>query len=299
MQLSNEQYGHLELVFGWAFAVGAASFGWIADRTSVRFLYPAVLVLWSAMGYCTGLVESYAGLLICRTLLGLFEAGHWPCALKTTQRILSPRERTLGNSILQSGSSIGAIVTPLLVLALLTPEAGSWRRVFQIIGLAGVGWVVLWFTAIRAGDLPRTAPQPSGSANDEPTADDASFWQIIFTRRFAVLLLVVFSINTSWHIFRAWLPMFLELGRGYTREEALGFNSLYYVATDVGCIAAGLGSIWLTRRGTSVHRARVLVFTACALLTSVSLAIAALPAGRPLLGVLLLAGSGSLGLFPC
>lgn len=300
MQLSNEQYGHLELVFGWAFAVGAASFGYIADRTSVRWLYPTVLALWSIMGYCTGLVETYVGLLVCRLLLGLFEAGHWPCALKTTQRILSPRERTLGNSILQSGSSIGAIVTPLLVLALMTPEAGSWRRVFQIIGLAGLGWVVLWFTAIRSRDLPRTAPAAEPAAPDAAAhADDTPFRQIIFSRRFAVLLVVVFSINTLWHIFRAWLPMFLELGRGYTREQALGFNSLYYVATDVGCIAAGLGSIWLTRRGASVHRARVLVFSACALLTSSGVAILVLPAGWPLLSVLLLAGCGSLGLFPC
>lgn len=300
MSLSNEQYGHLELVFGWAFAVGAATFGYVADRTSVRWLYPTVLILWSAMGYCTGLVETYAGLLVCRTLLGLFEAGHWPCALKTTQRILSPRERTLGNSILQSGSSIGAIVTPLLVLALLTPEQGSWRRVFQVIGLAGLGWVVLWFTAIRARDLPKAAQAAEpDTANAATPAADASFWKIIFTRRFAVLLVVVFSINTSWHIFRAWLPMFLELGRGYTREQALGFNSLYYVATDVGCIAAGIGTIGLTRRGASVHRARLLVFTACALLTSASVAIFVLPAGWPLLGVLLLAGSGSLGLFPC
>src|SRR5437899_1528623 len=54
MQLSNEEYGDVEVVFGWAFAVGAAIFGFIADRTSVRWLYPTVLVLWSAMGYSTG-----------------------------------------------------------------------------------------------------------------------------------------------------------------------------------------------------------------------------------------------------
>jgi sugar phosphate permease len=75
-QLTNEQYGRLELGFGLAFAVGTSTFGFIADRTSIRWLYPGVLVLWSMMGFFTGLVESYAGLLLCRTLLGLFEAGH-------------------------------------------------------------------------------------------------------------------------------------------------------------------------------------------------------------------------------
>src|SRR5438034_1049151 len=84
-KLSQEQYGNLELVFGWAFAAGSLAFGFVADRVSIRWLYPTVLLLWSATGFATGLVHSYTGLLTCRTLLGFFEAGHWPCALKTTQ----------------------------------------------------------------------------------------------------------------------------------------------------------------------------------------------------------------------
>src|SRR6266567_2489588 len=58
-QLDHEQYGNLEFVFGWAFAVGSALFGVAADRFSVRWLYPVVLVSWSAVGFATGLVNSY------------------------------------------------------------------------------------------------------------------------------------------------------------------------------------------------------------------------------------------------
>jgi len=89
--LSQEKYGNLEMVFGWAFAVGSLIFGIVADAVSVRWLYPAVLLFWSVTGFATGFVHTYAGLLICRTLLGLFESGHWPCGLKTTQRLLPPR----------------------------------------------------------------------------------------------------------------------------------------------------------------------------------------------------------------
>jgi len=106
----------LEFVFGWAFAVGSLCFGIVADRVSVRWLYPLVLVLWSSVGFATGLVNSYNGLLICRTLLGLFEGGHWPCAIKTTQRLLEPKDRAMGNGVLQSGASVGAIVTPFSTL---------------------------------------------------------------------------------------------------------------------------------------------------------------------------------------
>jgi ACS family hexuronate transporter-like MFS transporter len=313
--LNNEQYGRLELCFGCAFALGATVFGWVADRASIRWLYPAVLVLWSLMGFCTGLVETYTGLLLCRTLLGFFEAGHWPCALRTTRQILTPRERTLGNSILQSGSSIGAIFTPLLVLAMLTPERGSWRGAFQVIGLAGIGWAVFWLTALRSSDF--RGPERTDDAEPGPLANSQSatadgpsvavdnqnveppFWQVVCTGRFAAILLVVLAINICWHINRVWIVKFLVEGRGYSEREALGFNSAYYVATDVGCIAAGLITVWLGRRGWSVHGARVGVFNVCAVLTSASLAIPWLPAGWPLLGVLLVVGCGSLGLFPC
>src|SRR6266567_4371509 len=72
-QLRQEQYGNLELVFGWAFAFGSTLFGIAADRVSVRWLYPITLILWSVAGVATGLVDSYGQLLGCRALLGVFE----------------------------------------------------------------------------------------------------------------------------------------------------------------------------------------------------------------------------------
>ena len=78
-QLSKEQYGNLELAFGWAFAAGSLLFGVIADIVSVRWLYPAVLFAWSLMGFLSAHTTGFNELLVCRTFLGLFEAGHWPC----------------------------------------------------------------------------------------------------------------------------------------------------------------------------------------------------------------------------
>src|SRR4051812_40629254 len=82
--LSDQQYGNIEVAFGWAFGLGSLFFGFMADRVRVYLLYPAILAAWSVVGFATGLTEGYAGLLLCRGLLGFFEAGHWPCALKTT-----------------------------------------------------------------------------------------------------------------------------------------------------------------------------------------------------------------------
>src|SRR5438445_8671404 len=50
-QLSQEEYGNLELGFGWAFAVGSLVFGMVVDRFAVGWVYPVVVVLWSATGF--------------------------------------------------------------------------------------------------------------------------------------------------------------------------------------------------------------------------------------------------------
>src|SRR5262249_53749971 len=107
-ELNEKEYGQIEFAFGIAFAMGNLLAGYSGDRWNVRWLFPAAVVLWSGAGFVTGFAQSLFGLMACRFSLGLFESGNWPCALRTTQRILPPAERTMGNSLLQSGAAIGA-----------------------------------------------------------------------------------------------------------------------------------------------------------------------------------------------
>ena len=296
-QLSKEQYGVLELAFGWAFAAGSLIFGFVADRVSTRWLYPAVLSGWSLMGFLSAHTTNFKELLFCRTVLGLFEAGHWPCALKTTHFLLSPQDRTMGNSVLQSGASIGALITPIIMRAMMTDEPGSWRLPFQVVGAVGILWVVMWLVSIRSSDLTVT----SRSAQNQSAITDPveTPWRAIFSRRFAVTLVVIFCIHTTWQLLRVWLPMFLQTGRGYIESHALYFNSAYFLATDIGCISAGAVSLWLARRGLSAHRAKLRVYLVCSLLTSLTVVVALLPKGPLLLATLLLVGAGALGVYPC
>ena len=133
---------------------------------------PAVLLGWSLVGYATGWVTTYRELLVCRVLLGFFEAGQWPCALVTAQRLLSRRDRPLGNSIIQSGASLGAIATPVVVLYLATDSTGGWRLPFRVIGAAGVAWVVAWLAVVRSRDV-QLAPSamPGLASDDDPWRD--------------------------------------------------------------------------------------------------------------------------------
>lgn len=298
-ELSEEQYGELEFVFGVAFALGSIVFGAAADKVSVRLLYPFVLLAWSVMGFLTGFTTGFNNLWYCRGLLGFFEAGHWPCALVVTHTVLSRGDRVFGNSILQSGASIGAIITPIIVLALAgDPKvADTWRPPFLVIGAVGILWVILWLATIPRNSL-LIVETP------EPNLSNSTFafqWFIDFLKdpKFWALAFVVLSINTSWQLIRAWLPKFLQQGRGYSEAEALGFTSLYYIFTDVGCLLAGAAVLSMSRRGLNVHRSRLIVFTICAIVCTLTIAVSILPRGWVLLGTLLVIGAATLGLFPC
>jgi ACS family hexuronate transporter-like MFS transporter len=319
---SNEQYGGLDTGLSYAFAAGALFFGVLVDFVGARFLYPIVLIAWSAAGLATAYSEAigawilphetsamqtYWGFMVCRIALGFFEAGHWPCALVTTQVILTRADRSLGNSILQSGAAVGSIVTPIIVLFLESPEPGGWRPPFVAIGAIGMLWVVPWLLFIRADDV-----KPKPADLDPAASPDATpkLWSREFCQMLVVVIVIVICINLTWQFFRVWLPKYLQEAHGYDDNEAKLFTSAYYIATDVGCIGVGVWVKWLISGGWQVHRARVVTFTAFAGLTFLAVGAAMLPSADVrvngfwsplsllLLGILLFVAAGTLGLYP-
>jgi len=305
-QTDKEGYGRVNGWFSLGFAFGGLLFGILADVISVRILYPAVVLVWSAASFCCGLVKSLELLIACQFLLALFEAGHWPCSLRTTQRTFNPAMRTWGNSLLQSGASLGAILTPQIVAGLYRYDPAQWRWAFFIVGGLAVPWVIAWLWTVREGDVRRPVIQTDETAAGEGEArelEEVPFWTVFTTRRWWLLLIVVCCINVVWHYIRVWLPLWLGEERGYPDTFVQHFTSLYYAATFFGSLAAGWLTAALPRWGWNVHRARLAVFLLCGLLSAMVIPAAFLPKGNPfldnlLLACLLLTGFGSLGLFP-
>lgn len=295
LEMGPLDYGALEAGFAIAFACGGLLFGLLADRYNVFWVYPLAVLAWSAAGFFSGLATTFLAMLACRFALGLAESSNWPCALRTTQRVLPPDERGMGNAILQSGASLGAIALPVALEALPwlfnEAEPSTWRRPFLVIGALGALWAFLWWAILRPADLARPdAPAGAGLGLSLP--------QPAFLRRFLGLVVLVVTINMTWHFLRAWGPPFLqEAPHKYTQAETNYFSIAYYAATFAGAIAAGAATLWLARAGVGVHASRVLVYVSCALMCLVCLALPYLD-GWALVAGFLVAGFGSLGVFP-
>jgi MFS transporter, ACS family, hexuronate transporter len=296
LRISNSDLGDLEGAFNAAFALGALMFGWAVDRGGVRLIYPLIVVGWSLAGFAAGFADSFRVLLVCRFALGLFEAANVPCGIVTVKRVLQPEERALGNGMFQSGSALGAIITPLVVLACLemvsaAPEDKrfAWQLPFRVVGAAGLVWAVAWLLTVKA-DHVRAAPAAPDAAD--------TYWAIFRNRRFWVSLVVVASINSAWRSFGYWLPKYLQDGKDYGERATAFLTSGFFLSADIGSLAVGAVILRLFRGGMTLHRARLLCYAGCAGLTALSVVAARLPAGYALILVLLLLGFGALGLFP-
>lgn len=295
--LDNFWYGMLEGVFVLGFAVGAPATGLLVDRVGVRWVYPLTVLGWSAFGFLTGFAPGYLALFACRFGLGVFEAGNWPCGIRTTRQVMPPAERSLGNAFFQNGTAIGAIVTPSIVLACIAwagpDRADAWQLPFRVIGWVGIGWAALWVLTVPGRVLLPVADDPAA-----PPPAPTPFAAVFRDRRYWLLLALVLAVNTSWHMFRVWMPLLLQKQHGYSEAEMSRLTTFYYVVADAGAWAVGLGSLALARAGVPLHRTRVLLFAGCAGLGLVALALPFLEPGPALVAVLLAYGFGSYGLFP-
>lgn len=307
--LHERRVGLVEGCFGLAFAVGSVLFGWLADRYGPRLLYPLVLAGWSLAGIATGfaghaavvaLLEgpgddpgagTFRWIVFWRVVLGLCEAGHWPCALITARQVLTARERPLGNGILQSGAAVASILIPLYA-ELVQRLGGSWSVTFWSIGAGGLLWLPVWWLLVRPGDL-ADRPPPADPATPPVTPAPAAG----LARRLAVLAVVIATLNISWQFLRAWLTLLLDF-HGYDRFEARLATAGYFVAAEVGCLLVGGVVMVLVRRGWTVAAARLATFAGYTLLAAVAAAIPFAGPGPLMIAGLMIAGAGILGLHP-
>ncbi len=293
-------YGRAEAWFGYGFAAGGLVFGILADLLSIRWLFPLVVLVWSITGWeasLAGTLDEYVGW---RFALGLFQAAHWPCALRMTQRAFPPHQRTWGNGILQSGAAAAQVILPQILLWEDQRGAG-WQSSFRLWALVGLPWGLAWLALVRESDVRRPVLQTDeqGAGAGQPREIREIPWYQIFTlRRWWLLLITVVGINVPWHALRVWMPDTLRTFYGYDKTFVDNFTSIYYLFAFVGSLAAGWLTAWLAGRGWNVHRARLAVFGLFAACVLLLVPAQWLSRGWALLGLQLVAALGTLGLAP-
>ncbi|KFZ12754.1 hypothetical protein V501_04069 [Pseudogymnoascus sp. VKM F-4519 (FW-2642)] len=111
---------------------------------------PTIAVLWGIVMVCHGFVHSYAGLLACRLILGIPEAGIFPaCSYYVT--MWYPRaEAQYRTALFYGAASLAGAFSGLLAYCISLMDGvggyGGWQWIFILEGAATiVGGLVAWF----------------------------------------------------------------------------------------------------------------------------------------------------------
>lgn len=262
MALDNEALGWLFSVFYYSYTFSQFAVGPLLDRYNLRWCYGLAVVIWSSVAAATGLAAGFTSLMVFRMLLGVAESPNWPGALRVVSRALPPEERAMGSGLFTSGTSIGALIAPAIVLGL--SSLFGWRWAFGAVGVLGFLWFAAWMWITRrpgTEEIWKASPKESETRNGQGIRTlvcSARFWQV-----WVVAILVnpclYFSVNwLATYFSQQWkLPLGSQMG---------GILTAIYVGLDLGYLACGALVIWLARRGHTALRAQRVVFLAATIL---------------------------------
>jgi MFS transporter, ACS family, hexuronate transporter len=174
-------------------------------------------------------------------------------------RLLKPSERTLGNGIFTSGTSIGALIAPGLILAI--SAALGWRWAFVLIGSLGLFWICGWILMTHDPKMMPVWREPAAPESPRLAGQWQIFRSIAKSSHFLPVLAVAGLVNPCLYFSVNWLPTYFAQQRGLSPGRQMGWIlTAIYLGLDIGNIACGSGILALARRGSGVQRARRIVF---------------------------------------
>lgn len=285
---SERDYAAIVFSFQLAYAIGLVLAGRVMDWLGTRLGFALAVVLWSvaAVGHATAdwapglrlptvlldppsivlLSGAAAGFALARFLLGLGEAGNFPASIKTVAEWFPKRERALSTGIFNSGTNVGALITPLVV-PWITLSYG-WQWAFVATGLIGFLWVAVWWKlyAVPEGH-PRLKPEELAYIRSDPPESLAPIpWlRLLPHRQTWAFAIGKFMTDPIWWLYLFWIPDFLKRNHGVDLGAVGPPLVAIYLIADVGSIGGGWLSSSLLKRGLSVNRARKSAMFVCAL----------------------------------
>ena len=153
LHLSAGQYGTAILVFSICYMVANPVWGLLMDRVGLFAATGLAVALWSLASGAHALVGGFLGLCMARGLLGFGEGATFPAGLKTVTETLPPERRSFGLGLAYSGGSLGALLTPIVVVPLAL--RWGWRSTFVLSAMVGFAWIGGWML-LRATGLYRS-----------------------------------------------------------------------------------------------------------------------------------------------
>jgi len=276
-KFSNSDIAVIANAFLFAYTIGQLLAGVFVDRIGARNGMTLAVLMWSSMMLVTPLARGSFQFGSIRFLLGLAESVNYPAGVKVCAEWFPPKERATAVGFFQSGSAIGAVLTPVIAAALILQF--GWRAAFILVALPGLIWVPFWlkhYSPIERSTRVSDAERGYILANRGEQASVASSrhigWSFFLNQRLvlAVALSRFLEEPSGWFYF-TWLPIYLKNYRDVPLMNIGLLLIIPFLTLDVGKVGGGWLSSRLMKRGWTLDRARKVVMLMSALSMAASL----------------------------
>lgn len=256
---TESDYSHIVAAFATCYALGYILFGGFIDRIGSKIGYTISIVVWSVAAIAHALVKTTLGFGIVRGALGLGEGGNFPAAVKATAEWFPKKERALATGIFNSGTSIGAVVAPIMVPWIL--GIYGWQAAFLITGAIGFIWLVLWLLFYEVPSLHKKVSYEELTyiqSDNEPEQNEAPVkWSTLLSEKQSWVFISAKALTDPvWWFFLFWLPSYFSSVFHLDLKKPCLELVIIYAATTIGSIGGGYVSSALIKRGWPVLKAR-------------------------------------------
>jgi ACS family hexuronate transporter-like MFS transporter len=269
----HDEIGWSEVGYSWvvfsfqgAYAIGLLCVGRIIDRIGTRKGFSLSIIFWSVAAMGHALAHTVFGFGVARFFLGLGESGNFPAAIKTVAEWFPKKERALATGIFNSGTNIGALVTPLVV-PWITYKWG-WRAAFIVTGAIGFLWLIAWWALYRRPEEHKSISKSELEyiQSDPPDPVVKVPWaRLVPHRQTWAFSIAKFMTDPIWWVYLFWLPDFLHKRHNLSLKDFGLPLVVVYLLADIGSIGGGWLSSSLIKRGWSINASRKLAMFICAL----------------------------------
>jgi len=239
LHLSATAYGALAAGFYFAYAFCQLPAGALSDRYGGKLVLGMGALLWSVSTLLTGLIDSFAGLVVLRMMLGIGES----VAFTTTSKIIAssvPRAQMgLANGVIGFGYLVGP-AAGTLIGGLMMARWG-WRATFVLFGAVSLLWLVPW-SRVRINDPAPARHQPDPAIPLRRILGRRGLWGASLGH---------FAGNWNWYFILGYLPMYLEMQRGYSMAQMASVVSGAYLVNALAALLAGWAFDRVIGRGWS------------------------------------------------
>ena len=259
---TNKDYAAIMVSFKIAYGLGLLFMGGIIDRFGTKIGYTISIAIWSLFGMLHAAVRpafSLIGFIAARFGLGIGESGNFPAAIKTVAEWFPKKDRAFATGIFDASTSVGAILAPFIVGAIVTVEGDNWQIPFLFTGVLSTLWVFLW---LRTYKKPESHPRLSReelayiNSDSEEESDERIPWIKLLPKRETWAFALTTITDGVWWFYLFWGAKFLAVQFGVDiKNIGLPFLIIFLMA-DAGSLLGGLASGSLIKKGWSVNKAR-------------------------------------------